>query len=107
MIRNEDPSRSNRQVFIGDFFQRVNVPEDISIVGFDNIDMCEKVNPKLTTVNVDKGALGKRAVQRLRYQIEHPDAIPENTVISVKLVERQSVKGIHAAAGGPLPAPEK
>ena len=85
----------------------VNVPEDISIVGFDNIDMCEKVNPKLTTVNVDKGALGKRAVQRLRYQIEHPDAIPENTVISVKLVERQSVKGIHAAAGGPLPAPEK
>ncbi len=29
MIRNVDPSRSNNQVFLEDFFQRVNVPEDI------------------------------------------------------------------------------
>ncbi len=70
----------------------MNVPEDISLVGFDNIDMCEKVNPKLTTVHVDKEALGKRAVQRLKYQIEHPNSAPENTVISVRLVERDSVK---------------
>lgn len=70
----------------------MNVPGDISLVGFDNIDMCEKVNPKLTTVNVDKEALGKRAVQRLKHQISHQDSVPENTVISVKLVERESVK---------------
>ena len=70
----------------------MNVPDDISLVGFDNIDMCEKVNPKLTTVNVDKAALGKRAVHRLKYQMSHQDCAPENTVISVKLIERESVK---------------
>jgi LacI family transcriptional regulator len=70
----------------------MNVPDDISLVGFDNIDMCEKVNPKLTTVNVDKEALGKRAVNRLKYQMTHADAESENTVISVKLIERESVK---------------
>lgn len=70
----------------------INVPEDISLVGFDNIDMCEKVHPKLTTVNVDKGALGKRAVQCLKRRADHPESVPENTVISVKLIERNSVK---------------
>lgn len=69
----------------------MNVPKDISLVGFDNIEMCEKVNPKLTTVNVDKELLGKRAVSRLRYQISHKDTLAENTVIGVRMVERQSV----------------
>ncbi|MFT3983335.1 MAG: LacI family DNA-binding transcriptional regulator [Lachnospiraceae bacterium] len=67
-------------------------PADISIVGFDNIDMCEKVSPRLTTVNVDKILMGKRAVQRLIYRISHRDAISENAVISVDLVERDSVR---------------
>lgn len=76
----------------------MNVPQDISLVGFDNIEMCEKVNPKLTTVNVDKGSLGKRAVSRLRHQISHAGMPAENTVISVRMIERQSVL---------LPASEK
>lgn len=69
----------------------VSVPADISLVGFDNIDMCEKVNPKLTTVNVNKEELGRRAVQRLRYLINHPGSEPENIEIGVRLVERESV----------------
>lgn len=69
----------------------IKVPRDISVVGFDNIEMCEKVNPKLTTVNVDKELLGKRAVSRIRYQIEHDGAMAENTVIGVRMIERNSV----------------
>ncbi len=70
----------------------INVPQDISLVGFDNIEMCEKVHPKLTTVNVDKELLGKRAVSRLRYQISHKGTLAaENAVIGVRMVERQSV----------------
>lgn len=75
---------------------KINVPDDISLVGFDNIDMCEKVNPKLTTIHVDKEALGRRAVHRLKYQIAYPGSVPENAVISVKLVERDSVKLLNA-----------
>ena len=68
------------------------VPEDISIIGFDNIDICRKVSPKITTLKVDKEAMGRRAVQRIRYRLSHREAPPENTVLSVELIERQSVK---------------
>ena len=68
------------------------VPDDISLVGFANIDMCEKVNPKLTTVNVDKKTMGKRAVQRVRHLLSNRNSKPENTVMSVELIERESVK---------------
>ena len=68
------------------------VPEDISIVGFDNIDMCESIYPKLTTVNVNKERMGKRAVQRLIYKMSHRNSLTENSVISVELVERDSVR---------------
>ncbi len=71
------------------------VPEDISLVGFDNIDMCEKIRPKLTTVNVSKEIMGKRGVQRIIYRIGHRDSLSENTVIGVELIERESVKTIH------------
>lgn len=67
------------------------VPEDISIVGFDNIAMCERVRPKLTTVNVNKELMGKRAVQRLIYKINNKNSLTENAVISVELIERESV----------------
>lgn len=71
---------------------RYRVPEDISLVGFDNIDMCERVNPKLTTVNVNKEIMGKRAVQRMKHLLDHHSSAPENTVMSVELIERDSVK---------------
>ncbi len=67
------------------------VPEDVSIIGFDNIDICRKVSPKITTLKVDKEAMGRRAVQRIRYRLSHRDAPPENAVLSVELIERQSV----------------
>jgi LacI family transcriptional regulator len=41
------------------------VPEDMAIVGFDDIAMARYLNPPLTTVNVDLLDLGARAVQRL------------------------------------------
>ena len=67
------------------------IPKDISVVGFDNIDMCEKIRPKLTTVNVNKELMGKRTVQRLIYRMSHKDSLAENAVISVSLIERESV----------------
>lgn len=67
------------------------VPDDISVAGFDNIDICEKVCPKLTTINVNKELMGKRAVQRLLYRLSHKKSLPENAVIGVEMIERESV----------------
>lgn len=67
------------------------VPEDVSIIGFDNIDMCRKVDPKITTIKVDKEAMGRRAVERIRYRMSHRECPTENIVLSVELIKRDSV----------------
>lgn len=41
------------------------IPEDISVIGFDNISLSEIVTPKLTTINVPKERMGALAVDRL------------------------------------------
>jgi len=41
------------------------VPRDVSVVGFDDIDVAEHLIPPLTTVRVDKEAMGATAVERL------------------------------------------
>jgi LacI family transcriptional regulator, galactose operon repressor len=43
----------------------VRVPEDIAVVGFDDIPMSRYLNPALTTVHVDAYRLGERAIERL------------------------------------------
>ncbi|MFC3120604.1 LacI family DNA-binding transcriptional regulator [Agaribacter flavus] len=41
------------------------IPEDISIVGFDNVDICEYMDPSLTTVDQPAVDMGRRAMQIL------------------------------------------
>lgn len=49
----------------------VRVPEDIAVVGFDDIAMARYLNPSLTTVHVDAHRLGERAVEMV---LEKPSA---------------------------------
>jgi len=70
------------------------LPEELSIVGFDNIDLSEHLIPALTTMNVDKISLGKLAVQLLANRVEIPKAAWVTAVLRPTLVERQSVASI-------------
>ena len=49
------------------------VPDDCAIVGFDNIHLASMVTPSLTSVHVDKYALGQMAMSRLLAMINSPD----------------------------------
>lgn len=51
----------------------VSVPEDVAIVGFDDIDEAKIIEPSLTTVNISKGDLGRRTMDELLWRIKHPD----------------------------------
>jgi FMN phosphatase YigB (HAD superfamily) len=93
MIRNEDPSRSNRQVFIGDFFQRVNVPEDILMPVFGEFYVSEFTQLK--------NALGvqphpkARAMLEFLFQEGYDVVIATNAVFPVEaIVERMRWGGI-------------
>jgi LacI family transcriptional regulator len=70
------------------------IPEDISIIGFDDIDPAQSTQPPLTTMHVDKIGMGMLAVQLLVNRVEYPESNPVTAVIHPHLVERQSVQSI-------------
>ncbi len=70
----------------------INIPNEISIVGFDNSP--EAGNNELTTFNVPKKILGERAVELLVSKINNSDKPTEIIDIAVELVERKSVKDL-------------
>lgn len=70
------------------------VPEDISIVGFDNIDSSKTSTPTLTTLNVQKEQMGIRAVQMLLSRLSNINAPIEKIILSTAMIERNSVRNI-------------
>lgn len=55
----------------------IKVPDDISVVGFDNIDLAAHARPPLTTVSYDADLLAGRAVERLLHLIDAEDEATE------------------------------
>lgn len=68
------------------------IPDDISIVGFDDIDLARMAIPPLTTIRVYKEELGSVAVRNLREIIYGKADGRSTTVIPVRLVKQGSVK---------------
>ncbi len=66
------------------------VPEDVSVVGFDNLDASAYYNPPLTTVQQEFTAVGSRAVEMLFGQIERGERDYEQFLIEPQLVVRKS-----------------
>ena len=67
------------------------IPEDIGIVGFDNIVLSEMMDPPLTTINVPKLNMGKNAVDRLIVMMSPDSGSPVKIEISTDLVIRKSL----------------
>ena len=67
------------------------VPEDISIIGFDDIAFSEVCAPGLTTIHVYKKELGQAAVRRLLELIRDPGQARMRIQVYNKLVKRGSV----------------
>ena len=68
------------------------IPEDISIIGFDDIPVCGYVVPALTTVRVSKRYLGNTAVSHLIRLMEEKTNVCCKIEISTELVVRGSVR---------------
>jgi LacI family transcriptional regulator len=67
------------------------IPEDVSVMGFDNVELASIVHPPLTTIHQPKYEIGQAAVEillRLAGRGEHQG--PEHRLFGVELVERQS-----------------
>jgi LacI family transcriptional regulator len=67
------------------------LPEDVSMVGMDDLPLSRVVNPPLTTVSVPKKAIGRIAVRRLMGMMAAPDDEVQKTRVGVSLIVRGSV----------------
>lgn len=74
--------------------QGVRVPEDVSVVGFDDYILAGLAVPPLTTYAVDVDHMAKVSAQQLIRRIQKPDADVRRIVVSGKLVIRESVKDL-------------
>lgn len=74
------------------------VPDDVSIVGFDDVPEASYFMPPLTTVRQDFAALGGLIMQKVLIAIEEPDDVAESTPLPTSLVVRESSRAV-----GPTP----
>jgi LacI family transcriptional regulator len=68
----------------------VRIPEDVSLVGFDNIDMSQWTVPALTTVSQDKHELGRQSVMTLIRAIQTKTSIAHTIHVAPSLIVRNS-----------------
>lgn len=72
----------------------VHVPQDVSVVGFDDVPWAAFVDPALSTVKQPLVQMGREAVALLSRRIDAPEALREHRVLPVELVHRASVKDL-------------
>ena len=64
------------------------VPEDVSILGFDDIPLCRYTIPPLTTIRQDRMNLGKSALYALTSQMNHVSV--SSLLLHAELIVRES-----------------
>ncbi|MDQ1126068.1 transcriptional regulator, LacI family [Microbacterium sp. LKL04] len=66
------------------------VPDDVAVVGFDDVPEAAYLSPPLTTVRQDFRALGELMMQKVLLAVEEPDALTEDTPLPTHLIVRES-----------------
>lgn len=68
----------------------IHVPDELSVIGYDDLPIASYTIPKLTTVRQPLLEMGEMAVSFLMKSIENPDVVSERAVLQTRLVVRQS-----------------
>jgi DNA-binding LacI/PurR family transcriptional regulator len=66
------------------------VPDDIAVIGLDNIFVGTLINPPLSTINVPRYRIGLESVELLINQIENPEVGSKNVLLDCNLIVRKS-----------------
>lgn len=72
---------------------KIRVPEDMAVMGYDDIDFCELTVPSLTTIDLSKFRLGRRSLELLLQQIDAQSSNPgrfQQIIMEPRLVIRES-----------------
>lgn len=67
------------------------IPDDLSLIGYDDVHIAKFMTPALTTIHQPKYRLGKAAIDTLLYRLENPDTTAQVVQLEPTLVVRSSV----------------
>lgn len=70
------------------------VPQDVSVIGFDDVESARLITPALTTIRGNPAGVGRMAVRKLLERVKLPDLPVSQTSLATSLVERDSVKAL-------------
>jgi LacI family transcriptional regulator len=70
------------------------VPEDVSVVGFDDVDISNYMIPRLTTIRQPIKEIGEQTALALHRIITGGGVIPENQILPYRLIIRESTRAI-------------
>jgi LacI family transcriptional regulator len=68
----------------------IRIPDELSVVGFDDEPAAARMTPPLTTIRQPTREMGRVGVERLIERMKHPDTAPRRIVLPVELVVRAS-----------------
>ncbi|WP_305814854.1 substrate-binding domain-containing protein [Photobacterium leiognathi] len=74
----------------------IQIPEQLSIIGYDDIHIAKFMSPSLTTIHQPKYRLGQAAVETLLTRLDEPETAPRIIELEPTLVERNSVKSLRS-----------
>jgi DNA-binding LacI/PurR family transcriptional regulator len=66
------------------------VPEDVSLIGFDGMQLSELVSPRLTTIAHSLSDIGQQTISLLEDRIASPDAPARQVLLPSRLLVRES-----------------
>ncbi|MBR3118640.1 LacI family DNA-binding transcriptional regulator [Oceanobacillus profundus] len=69
---------------------KIKIPNELSVIGFDGIELGNITSPSLTTMAQPIYSIGKRAAEILIQKIEHPNTVIKSEEHKVKLTTRES-----------------
>ncbi|NIK77287.1 LacI family transcriptional regulator [Paenibacillus castaneae] len=69
----------------------ISVPNQVSIISFDNTDLSQNISPKLTTMDINKKDMSSKALNCMLHRLKNPDLDPQKVIVNNQLVIRDSV----------------
>ncbi len=76
------------------------VPDDISVMGFDDLDISQMIHPQLTTVQVNRSGMSQAAVERLVARMNGDDRPPMIIHVGARLIVRESTAPVPRTVSG-------
>ncbi|GFH39770.1 LacI family DNA-binding transcriptional regulator [Lactococcus insecticola] len=74
--------------------QGISVPDQVSVISFNNSFFASLIHPYLTTFDINVVQLGHRSVQKLAHLLDYPDDFREKVTVPFELKVRESTKAV-------------